>query len=41
LREQYANILADEDFSAWLAALRLRYQVEINKTALESKERVQ
>ncbi|MCX7172997.1 MAG: SurA N-terminal domain-containing protein [Proteobacteria bacterium] len=41
LREQYANILADEDFSAWLAALRLRYPVEINKTILESKERVQ
>ena len=41
LREQYANILADEDFSAWLAALRLRYPVEINKAVLESKERVQ
>ncbi|TRZ65790.1 MAG: peptidylprolyl isomerase [Rhodocyclaceae bacterium] len=41
LREQYANILADEDFSAWLAALRLRYPVEINKASLESKERIQ
>ena len=41
LREQYANIIADEDFSAWLAALRLRYPVEINKAVLESKERLQ
>lgn len=41
LREQYANIVADEDFSAWLAALRLRYPVEINKAMLESKERLQ
>ncbi|MFA7268891.1 MAG: SurA N-terminal domain-containing protein [Sterolibacterium sp.] len=39
LREQYANILADEDFSAWLGALRLRYPVDINKAALESKDR--
>ncbi|MFA6312843.1 MAG: SurA N-terminal domain-containing protein [Sterolibacterium sp.] len=41
LREQYATILAEEDFSAWLAALRVRYPVEINKAVLESKERVQ
>lgn len=39
LREQYAGILADEDFSAWLAAVRARYPVDINKVALESKER--
>jgi len=41
LRDQYASIVADEEFSAWLAALRLRYPVEINKAILESKERVQ
>ncbi len=39
LREQYARIVADEDFAAWLVALRSSYPVEINKTALESKER--
>ncbi len=39
LREQYASILADEDFSAWLATVRSRYPVEINKAVLESKER--
>jgi peptidyl-prolyl cis-trans isomerase D len=39
LREQYERIQADEDFSAWLAAIRLAYPVEINKAALESKER--
>lgn len=41
LREQYAHILAEEEFSAWLAALRLRYPVEVNQAVLESKERVQ
>ncbi|MDD5176245.1 MAG: SurA N-terminal domain-containing protein [Sterolibacterium sp.] len=39
LREQYARIVADEDFSAWLAGVRARYTVDINKAALESKER--
>ncbi|MCX7171016.1 MAG: peptidylprolyl isomerase, partial [Proteobacteria bacterium] len=39
LREQYARIMADEDFSAWLASVRSAYPVEINKAALESKER--
>jgi len=41
LRQQYINIHADEEFSAWLAALRLRNPVEINKAVLESKERLQ
>jgi len=39
LREQYARIVAEEDLTAWLAELRASYPVEINKTALESKER--
>ena len=39
LREQYARIMADEDFSAWLATVRSAYPVDINKAALESKER--
>jgi len=39
LREQYERIQADEDFSAWLEAVRAGYPLEINKAALESKER--
>ena len=39
LREQYARIVAEEDFTAWLAALRSSYPMEINRAALESKER--
>lgn len=35
LRQQYERVIADEEFSAWMAALRLRYEVEINKEALE------
>lgn len=38
LRQQYERVIADEEFSAWIAALRLRYPVEINKEALEAKE---
>lgn len=39
LQQEFASILAQEDLSAYLNALRTRYRVEINKTALESKER--
>ena len=39
LQRQYSMIVAQEDFAAYLAALRTRYKVEINKTALENKER--
>jgi len=39
LRQQYARVIADEEFSAWMNALRLRYPVEINKKALETKEK--
>ena len=39
LAQQYARLIADEEFSAWMATLRKKYPVEINKTALESKER--
>jgi len=38
LRQQYERVIADEEFSAWIAALRLRYPVEINKAVLEAKE---
>ncbi|WP_374483248.1 SurA N-terminal domain-containing protein [Zoogloea sp.] len=36
LRQQYARILAEQDFSAYIAALRKRYDVKINAAALES-----
>ena len=39
LRQQYARVIAEEEFNAWMSALRLRYPVEINKKALETKER--
>ena len=39
LHQQYAKVISDEEFSAWVAALRLRYPVEIHKEALEAKER--
>jgi len=38
LRQQYARIVAEEEFSAWLTALRIQYPVTINKTALEHKD---
>ena len=38
LRQQYQQVIAGEEFSAWLAALRLRYPVDINKAALATKE---
>ena len=39
LQSEYSTIVAQEDFAAYLTALRARYKVEINKSALESKER--
>ncbi|HUW39178.1 MAG TPA: SurA N-terminal domain-containing protein [Rhodocyclaceae bacterium] len=38
LSQQYEKVIADQDFSAWLAALRLRYPVDIRKQALDAKE---
>ena len=38
LLQQYQRVIADEEFTAWIAALRLRYPVEINKESLETKE---
>ncbi len=38
LHQQYAKLISDEEFAAWVAALRLRYPVEIRKEALEAKE---
>lgn len=39
LQAEYGTILGQEDFAAYLAGLRLRYKIDINKSALESKER--
>lgn len=39
LRQRYARIVAEEEFSAWLAALRAKFTIEINKNLLESKDK--
>ena len=39
LQSEYGAIVAQEDLAAYLAGLRTRYKIDINKTALESKER--
>jgi peptidyl-prolyl cis-trans isomerase D len=39
LQREYSTVVAQEDFAAYLAALRTRYRVEINKASLENKER--
>ena len=38
LQQQYARVIAEEELSAWMSALRARYPVEINAKALETKE---
>ncbi|MDO8930801.1 MAG: peptidylprolyl isomerase, partial [Rhodocyclaceae bacterium] len=39
LREQYRRIVAEEEFMGWLATLKQRFPVDINKAALEVKEK--
>jgi peptidyl-prolyl cis-trans isomerase D len=39
LQREYATIVGQEDFSAYLSGLRTRYKIDINKPALESKDR--
>ncbi len=39
LRQDYSRIVAEEEFTAWLASLRLKYPLEINKAVLEGKEK--
>jgi peptidyl-prolyl cis-trans isomerase D len=39
LTQQYARLVAEEEFSAWMSTLKEKYPVEINKTVLESKDR--
>lgn len=38
LERQYAGILAQEDLSAYINALRARYKIDINRSLLESRE---
>jgi peptidyl-prolyl cis-trans isomerase D len=37
LRAQIARLYGEEDFAAYLAALRTRYPVKINRSLLEAK----
>jgi peptidyl-prolyl cis-trans isomerase D len=39
LKREYSTILGQEDFAAYLAGLRSRYKIDINQSALDSKER--
>jgi peptidyl-prolyl cis-trans isomerase D len=39
LRKQYGQLVAEEEFGAWLSTLRQRFPVTINKAVLETKER--
>ena len=39
LQRDYQTILGQEDFAAYLAGLRMRYKIDINKSALDRKER--
>lgn len=38
LGQQYARLVAEEEFAAWMSTLKERHPVEINKVALENKE---
>ncbi|MRR50781.1 MAG: peptidylprolyl isomerase [Rhodocyclaceae bacterium] len=37
--QQYARLIAEQEFGAWLAAARARYEVKINKAMLENKDK--
>lgn len=39
LQRDYSSMAAQEDFAAYLAGLRMRYKIDINKAALETKDR--
>jgi peptidyl-prolyl cis-trans isomerase D len=39
LVQQYARFVGEEEFAAWMATLKEKYPVEINKAALEAKDR--
>lgn len=39
LAQQYARFVAEEEFAAWMSTLKEKHPVEINKAALENKDR--
>jgi peptidyl-prolyl cis-trans isomerase D len=39
LKREYSTVLGQEDFAAYLAGLRSRYKIDINQSALDSKQR--
>lgn len=39
MRGEYTRRVAEEELAAWIATLRAKYPVEINQTALDSKDR--
>ena len=39
LRAEYESIVAQEDLTAYLSSLRSRYKIDVNKAALEPRER--
>jgi len=39
LQGEYGSIVSQEDLSAFMNGLRQRYKIEVNKSALESRER--
>ncbi|MDS4016319.1 MAG: peptidylprolyl isomerase, partial [Candidatus Accumulibacter sp.] len=39
MRREHAALLGQEEFHAYLAGLRTRYKIDINKAVLESKDR--
>lgn len=39
MRQQYSMLLSQEDIASYVAALRQRYKIDINRSLLESKER--
>ena len=39
MRQQYARTAAEEEFNGWLAGLRERYGVKVNKAVLDAKDR--
>ena len=38
IRQQYARVLAEQDFGAYVAALRKRYDVKVNYSLLEEQK---
>jgi hypothetical protein len=39
LSQQYARVVAEEEFAAWLASLKESHPVKINKALLEPRRR--